>query len=324
MILSTNTELGEFDVIERSAHVAHVWAEIKHTLPRYWELFVSKERNERQEVRLAAHFGASYNAPSDAMIVAESFAEAVRHYEDTSKTYRDFFDPEAMAEFGDDPNSFKTYLSRDVPVIAGGLRQRSPELKEWQQLFWAASSKELLEVFCNVLDFRDDWVEIQPESTYVMHKEPSEFGLDPLDKDTSMMLERVVGRGIKGIILYHLNARVFPRRARPGIYALYFLSGKKDFGLASRTSEFLMIDDKNPVSNGSFIMEHNYYYSFGLYSLYALKLFRWLDKQVQGLGGALDPKVRYVYIAHFLDSVLAEHADDIKLMRAHDRFGIPA
>ena len=74
----------------------------------------------------------------------------------------------------------------------------------------------------------------QAESTYSLHNDSRAFGLDPLDEDETLMITNVIGKGIKGIILYHMDSRVFPQRARNGIYGLYFLSQMKHFGFEER------------------------------------------------------------------------------------------
>ena len=84
-----------------------------------------------------------------------------------------------------------------------------------------------------------------------------------------------------------------------------------------------MINDRAPASNGSLIMEHNFYYPYGLFSMYALRIFGWLQGKVQAEGGTLDIHVRYVFVAQFLASVCSGHVEHMKTMRAHDRFEVP-
>jgi hypothetical protein len=141
--------------------------------------------------------------------------------------------------------------------------------------FRRAKGSDLLAVFSNVLDFSNAWVAQQPEASYAVLDSADDFGLDPLDADETMTLPKVIGMGIKSIVLHHLDPRVFPQRTRNDLYGLYFLSGMQDFGLASGSSEFLMINDREPASNGSLIMEHNFWYPYGLYSLYAIRIFCW-------------------------------------------------
>lgn len=54
-----------------------------------------------------------------------------------------------------------------------------------------------LEVFSNVMDFREDWAKRHPEETYSALDDVDEFELDPLDNDESMTLTNVIGMGHK-------------------------------------------------------------------------------------------------------------------------------
>ena len=58
---------------------------------------------------------------------------------------------------------------------------------------------------------------------------------------------------IKSIVLYHLDPERLPPRGRYGLYGLYFLSDRDHFG-PSKSSEFLTVNDLNPVSDGSIII----------------------------------------------------------------------
>jgi len=185
-----------------------------------------------------------------------------------------------------------------------------------------ASGKDLLEVFANVLDFIEEWSEEHKGNAYAALDEPAAFDLDPLDDDETMKIHSVIGMGIKSIALHHLDPERFPARGRQGLYGLYFLSGRGDFGLPSRSSEFIMVNDVNPVSDGSIIMDQNYWYPYGLFSLYALRIWRWIDGRVSAAGLKLDRAYRYVQVACLFDAVCDHHADDLKTMRAHERFEV--
>lgn len=324
MILSKNREHDEYSLIQRPEHIEAVWNKIEAALPKYWTAFIQREAAKRPASELARHFGSASAAPENASVLAESFARAIQAYEKSALKYRDFFDPDAMEEYGDDPNTFKRNIAKDVPVIAGTLNQRRPELQEWQQSFRGAKGIDLLEVFSNVLDFREEWMEQHCEAEYANLDEVTKFELDPLDSDEKMTLTNVIGMGIKSIVLYHLDASRLPQRARLDLYGLYFLSGMETFGLPSRSSEFLMINDREPASNGSMIMEHNFWYPYSLFSLYALRLYRWMDRQMREAESGLDPQVRYVFVTYFLSEVCSEHVEHMKVMRAHDRFEVPS
>jgi hypothetical protein len=325
LILSTNRELSEYELIRRPEHVAKVWSEIEKALPNYWDKFVQEQRRQDPIVQLGAKLGKSASAKTklEAKVLVRVFEAAVTSYETEAQSYRKFFSSDALEEYQDDPNAFKQALSRDVPVICNTLRQRRAELKEWQKHFRMARAKDLLEVFSNVLEFKEGWLAAHPRNLYGALDEPAAFDLDPLDDDETMYLINVIGMGIKSIVLYHLAADRLPSRGRTGLYGLYFLSGRGCFGLPSDSSEFLMVNDRDPASDGSIIMEHNFYYPYGLFSWYALRVFRWIEQRSSNAGLTLDRSVRYVYVDRFFEAVCAQHPDDLKTMRAHERFQVP-
>ena len=94
------------------------------------------------------------------------------------------------------------------------------------------------------------------------------------------------------------------------------------FGLPTKSSEFLMINDENLVAD-CIIMDQNYWYPYGLFSLYALRIFRWIESRAATASFTVDKSRRYVYVERFFRSVCNEHADDRKTMRAHERFEVP-
>ena len=277
MIRSSNQELGEYDLIRQPDHIAEVWSAIDASLPQYWDSFVESVVPPDPAAQLATKFKtSSKKVPGEVgRILAHLFEKAVHDYEKEAQKYRRFFDLEALDEYHDDPNAFKQALARDVPIIAKTLRNRRTELKEWQKSFRMARAKDLLAVFESVLDFIAEWREAHPIDQYIQQafeSEPSGFGLDPLDDDETMSIANVVGMGIKSIVLFHLDPARLPPRGRYGLYGLYFLSKMQDFGLPSRSSEFLMVNDINPSPDGSIVMDHNYWYPYGLFSLYSLRV----------------------------------------------------
>lgn len=325
MIRSTNRELGEYDLIRRPDHVAKIWSVVESALPKYWQAFLDAEHHTNPIAQLAPKFGKSAGAAdAEWRILAGVLADAVTAYEKEAEKYRRFFEMEALEEYRDDPNAFKQALSREVPVVANSLRSRRTELKDWQHHFRAARAKTLLEVFSNVLEFYCEWSTAHPVNLYIRLSDPDAFGLDPLDNDEAMYITNVVGMGIKSIVLYHLDSERLPARGYNGLYGLYFLSKYEYFDLPSKSSEFLMINDVTRASDGSIIMDQNYWYPYGLFSLYALRIFNWIDQRASNTGISLDPKCRFVYVERFFEAVCKQHNIDLKTMRAHERFEVPA
>jgi hypothetical protein len=324
LILSTNQELGEYDLIKLPEHIQRVWEVVESKLPSYWDKFLARHADPSAVEQLAAKFGDTNPHPKGtAQAVASAFKASIEEYNKESEAYRRFFDLDALDEFKDDPNSFKHALSKDVPVIARTLQNRRPELREWQQFFRAARSRDLLQVFTNVVTFvEEEWSPHHPPSVYADYDAPDTFGLDPLEDDETMIVPKVIAMGIKSIVVYYLDPERLPARGRNGLYGMYFLSGGDSFGLPSRSSEFLMINDMRTASNGSMIMDQNYWYPYGLFSVYSLRLYRWIEAAAAAAGYVVDPKLRFVFTDAFLGSVCDQHTEDLSTMRAHDRFGV--
>ena len=328
MIRSSNRELDEYDLIRQPDHIARVWSVIDASLPQYWDTFVESAVLPDPATRLATKLNTSRKEGSGEAerVLAHLFEKAVHNYEKEAEKYRRFFDLEALDEYHDDPNAFKQALSHDVPIIANTLRSRRTELKEWQKSFRRARPKDLLSVFESVLDFIGEWRKAHPIDKYVQQafeSEPSGFELDPLDDDETMYIINVIGMGIKSIVLFHLHPERLPPMGRYGLYGLYFLSKMQNFGLPSDSSEFLMVNDVNPTPDGSIIMNHNYWYPYGLFSLYSLRVYNWIEVRSQEAGVALDPRLRFVYSDRFFDAVCTRHRADLRTMLAHERFEIP-
>ena len=109
------------------------------------------------------------------------------------------------------------------------------------------------------------------------------------------------------MMLYKLNPMVFPSRSRNAVWALWFLSGKQDFG-CRMSSEFLMIDVQKVIT------QQNYFYPYTLFAYYAFEVYKMLRDKAYDLGAYIDPAYRYVIVDAFFDYVASEHLAEIKLL----------
>jgi hypothetical protein len=125
----------------------------------------------------------------------------------------------------------------------------------------------------------------------------------------------VIGGGIRSHFLHGLYPHVFPSRSQNAIWALYFLSGKKDFGL-SEASEFLMID----VKSEDMKTQQNYFYPYDLFAYYALNVWRFLKTACAARRLTLDATYRYVYVDAFFDHVAETHQSAIDLLKGTDLY----
>ncbi|MCC9608573.1 hypothetical protein LOC68_09590 [Blastopirellula sp. JC732] len=320
------TDNAEFELARDLRHIEDVWNEIATGLPVYWQKFLDRLRPPASDVIeiLGARVQQEPSTQADGVLLVSAFDVAVEEFESEAAKYREFFDEGAIEEYEEDPNAFKHLMTRELPVIARTLRQSNKELKEWQKKFRLARPADLLAVFTNVLDFYDEWSANHSVVAYKSYNAPAEFQLAPINDDENLNIPGVIGMGIKTIVLFHKDPQRMPQLGRFALFGLYFLSGRKSFGMISDSSEFLMINDETKAANGSFVMDQNYWYPYDVFSLYLLRIYRWISSKAAEQGFGVDDQRRYVYVERFLEAVCAEHLDDMKTMRAHDSFGIPA
>jgi len=207
-----------------------------------------------------------------------AFAKAIEEYEKEREAYRDFLDLEALEEYEDDPNAFKSMARRQCPIV-----RRCPirHIAEFGAEYMASFDDEL------------------HEATMI----PADLELGPLDTDP-FGCPGVIGYGIQSTLLYALYARGFAHRSQNATWSLYFLSGRKDFGLADG-SEFLIVRGEGAVC------EQNFVYPPDLFAFYSLKLYLMLRDAFQEKGYSMDPAYRYVYLSTFSDHVADTHRSDI-------------
>jgi hypothetical protein len=256
----------------------------------------------------------------DVDVLRPLFGSAVREYDHDADPYRTFFDMEALQEYQDhDPDSFKGALKRECPIIRVVLNSRREELKEWQYKFTKLTrGQELLDIFGNLLEFAQDYAQSHEEPSFGTLDDFDSFGLEHLDDEPEYRIEGVIGSGIKSCVLHHLFPRCFPQLNRRSMYGLYFLSRMGHFGLESGTSEFLMIHDEFKSDNRNIRMDHNYWYPYGLLTLYAMRQYRLIASRSESIKLSLDSNYRFVYVDCLFGEVWKQHEEHIGTMMCVD------
>src|SRR5262249_28275560 len=121
----------------------------------------------------------------------------------------------------------------------------------------------------------------------------------------------VIGGGIRSHFLYSLYPNAFPNRSQNSIWALYFLTGKEDFGFHDG-SEFLMIEADNRTT------QQNYHYPYDLFGFYALHIYKMLKTSCAEQGIELQGRYRYIYLDAFFNHIAQVHQEDIRLLKGPD------
>ena len=316
----------EWDAVCAPEHDAQVTATIASNFQKYFDSWLKPKMPEGED--LLAKLGGKFKVRSARSPVPAArfdgniLGDAIANYEKMAERYRDFFEAERIQEYrDDDPDAFKTDLSKKCPVIQSIVHSKRDQLTEWRMKYNQTPSAELLATFERLISFSDEYItESGDEEQYAQFTQWEEFDFSGFEEERSG-IPGVIGGGIKSIVLYHLHPRVFPERSGTALYGLYFLTGGSHFRLRSKTSEFLMIDDRQGGADTNMKMDHNYWYSYRLFTSHVKELALRISAACEEVGLPFDVDYRYVYVASFLEHVCEQHPEDVATMRGGDEMG---
>lgn len=299
-------------------HIDSVWKQIEKQIPGYFQKFIESEGgnaiSQDKIEKLAAHFGSSSkptNKKKDPKKILDSLlAETIEEYENERTPYQEHLDLDALEEYKDDVNSFKnTILKNQIPIIRKTLQNRqAKELDKFRADFNFAQPGDLFKVTFNIIKLANEW-----RNDWYIEEEFEEIdACDELDyhelDGEDYTAFGVIGGGIKSHFIYNLFPEMYPYRSREAIWALYYLSDKQHFG-CEEDSQFLMIN----VKEGS--TQQNFYYPYGIFAFYALKIFSELKKLYTGYGVTIPTKYRFVVVNRFLSFIARNHQDEIDTLK---------
>lgn len=299
-------------------HIDKVWEKIKNTIPTYFKKYIETENGNIVEdadvEKLMAKFGSSAKPKSkekdEKKILERLLKEAIKHYEKDREAYLEIIDREAFDEYQDDVNSFKnTILKNQVPVIRRTLQnKKAKELDKFRASFNSAQSGDLFTVTSNILqlanDKRNDWYDGKKFESIQTSEDLGYFDFDGEDYTAY----GVIGGGIKSQFIYKLYPEMFPSRSREAVWALYYLSKREKFG-CKQDSQFLMINAKEGTT------QQNYFYPYGIFSFYALRIFNLLKQLYVKHGISLPNEYRFVPVDAFLSFVSRSHQAEIDVLK---------
>lgn len=299
------------------AHIQAVLSEIKQNFEAYFPPFIETQAGKalsgEQFNRLRQRFGVQRAGGSVRLDPSASFKNIIRtsidEFEHDRDSYARILNPEALEEYKEDPNTFKTIvLGTQCPVIRKTLvNRKAKELDKYRLDFRHSDADGLLGVVTRLCSFAADYVaEVYNPLEYELCSNYHELELKLLDTPDYTYFG-VIGGGIKTMMLYKLNPMVFSSRSRNAVWALWFLSGKKDFG-CRMDSEFLMINVDKVIT------QQNYYYPYELFAYYAFEVYKMLRDKAVKLNAYIDPAYRYVIVDAFFDYVASEHQEEIRLL----------
>jgi hypothetical protein len=264
--------------VYESEHIHRVLAEIENNFPRYFERFAQRP-------------------------LSSVFDKHIESYEKEREVYREYLDLRALDEFEYDPAAFKTHTRKRCPIIRNCLWSQAEIMKQYKLDFNRATGRELLDTVRSIAEFGVSYVDDFDDEEHESVSHYSELGLETL-KESQYFCPGVIGYGIQSTLLYSVYGRNFAHRSQNAVWALYFLSGRRDFGLAGG-SEFLMVQPDHGTC------EQNYWYPPELFGFYALWVYLLLESACNDLDITFQDCYRYVYLSRFNDHIANTHRDDI-------------
>ncbi len=293
-------------------HIKRVWAAVEKNFSPYFSTYTQQGLNDH---------------------LKKSSKAAIIAYVHEAGLYHSFLDADAVDEYRADPRQFCRDLQRDLPLIRTLIHARRDELEEWKIRFKLVSAKnpaELLRVFANQARFASELKRCVDIKIYGSIDDVGALAFEEFDQGAEddrfaysadhnrnpdghikfgkYHIAGVIGLGIITKVLWYHAPGHLPHRGWQSLVALHFLSGKKDFSLPSRTSEFLMY---TPLERASRI-EHNFYYPYSLFTLYSLRIARLIEKGFAALNVPFDPAYRFVLTEDFLKHVAEQHVDETR------------
>ena len=311
------------DICFEYEHIEKVLEVIKANFDDYFERFILSNAGntltEEDFKKLQQKFGIGAVKNNTTKNKAQNYKsiiiDAIEAFEKDREDYKKIFDIDLLEELEDDADVFKSkILKNECPVIRKTLaNRRAKELDKYRASFNMADADELLSVITNLCKFADEYYSRYDADLYEnfnIYDDLEMFTLDTHD----YTYYGVIGGGIKTHMLFKIYPAVFSNRSRSALWALWYLTDKKTFDCET-DSEFVMIDTEKAI------MQQNYFYPYGLFSYYALEIYKLLREKANDYGVFIDPEYKYVIVDAFLEYVALEHDEEISFLKSQIRDG---
>ncbi len=309
------------DICFKITHIEQVMNTIETNFPKFFDQFlrsresdIPKEHIDILRDRFMVDDSGKRLVFDEKSAFSELMQIAINDFNSDRSAYQGLFDEDALEEYEDDPQLFKSKaLANETPIIRKTLQNRlAKELDSFRGAFNKASAHDLLLVVTRVAHFAKNYVEnIYDRANFDKIIFYKDFQFTELDGE-DYTAHGVIGGGIRSTFLYKNYPEVFPCRSRMSVWALWYLVDKKTFG-CKMDSEFLMIDPDENVT------QQNYFYPYELFSFYALQIFILMKKEALRLGVELDYQYRFVYVDAFLNFIANQNIAAINYLSSKDQ-----
>ena len=273
--------------VYQPVHIQQVLAEIEYNFPGYFRSFAQQP-------------------------LEPVFSNHIQGHEKEQEVYREYLDLEVLDEFEYDPNAFKSHTRKRCPIIRRCLNSPDEIMKAYQKSFNTVTGRQLLDTVRNIAEFGISYAADFNDEDHENVATHGDLGLEPLNDERCQCLG-VIGYGIQSSLLYGLYPRNFAHRSQDAVWSLYFLSGRKDFGLEDGP-EFLMVRPDEGTC------EQNFFYPAELFGFYALGVYVMLELACEDLGITFEDRCRYIYLSRFCDHVADTHREDINAYKWNSEY----
>lgn len=303
-------------------HIERVVNAIEQNFDEWFNKFIDSENgagvSQEQFAMLKASlgvvdYGDKLKKKDKSSAYKRIIADAIDNFEKDREDYKKIFDLEALEEYEDDLNTFKSKVLRDkCPIIRKTIQNKlAKQLDKYRADFNRSNPLELLKVVTNLCQFGEDYTTEAYSKGDEVTFETLRMSLIDTDDYT---VYGVIGGGIKSHMLYKVHPDYFPNRSRSALWALWYLTDKLTFGCLM-DSEFLMIDTKKNTT------QQNYFYPYELFSYYAYVIYRLLENKAAELDAYIDESYRYVIVDAFLGFIAYQNEEAINFMISQIREG---
>lgn len=215
------------------------------------------------------------------------------------------FDDKKMLFFENHPNEFKSKSFRNnLWTVSSALKTRDPDLARYKKDFANVTADEVLETVQHILSSTRAYIDQTASSLdYVSVKSIEELEMGFLDEE-DMLLNKVIGYGIRSEILHRMFPAHFPIMTQRTLWAMYFLT--------DRAGEFIAIEHK--TRSGIMRVSHNWQYDYARFTYYNNFVGNLLQKKLEAFKIKLEPELRFGYINLFLVELAILHKEDIKVL----------
>lgn len=312
-----NLELDDF--CYEAHHIKRVFKEIEKNFTCYFDKYTASRSGVVISNEKIESFKETMNIDGNIKITIDKSKlkknlesikmTAIKEFEKDVEEYEELFDLDTLEEYEEDPAGFKNDLKKDCSMIRKTLNSKDKSLDQFKIKFKVCNATKLLQVMTNIAKYVNGYAEIWEDYDYDYGYTIENLIEDDLLEQSILDtegygLDGVIGGGIKSYVAYKLLPEYFPHRSREAIWALWYLTNKKDFGY-QEDSEFLMILTDKVVTH------QNFYYPYRLFGIYSYLIYQALLEQYNELDVYFPEKYRYVLTNDFLRFVAKCHEEEI-------------